>query len=321
MTKKAQLELGLVTEERIADVQNPTETGSPKSMRIPEGFTLVKAADPRNGWYSVAPHGAGLLLISQPAQRYLNEAKAARKFAPQMKSGEWRPTGQPVILDEQMQLLDGQGRMRACQIAGVPFVTYVVFDSKRAYFPMLDLVEPRSAANTLQLLQVKNTALLASICKLAVTVDVLKLAPASQSSSPVSNNQVLDYYQRHKQELLDIFEDVAETAPDWRRAVTGIIAPSVLLFVYYLGKRISPEKAFSFLTGVVTGANLSKTSPALQLRNIHQGKVARYSVNIQLALAIKAMNLMLLGREVKCLRWSSSTEEFPRLVSINGERE
>jgi hypothetical protein len=295
---------------------------SRKQEWIPDGFTLAKPADPRNGYYTVTPAGAAAVRAKQPSQRHLSENKAARRFAPAMKSGTWMPTGQPIIFDEKCELLDGQGRMRAGEIAGVPFVTYVVFDSKRAYFPWLDIVEPRSAANTLQVDFAKNANLIAAIIKSAIQIDERKLSGAdNQGKALITNNEVLRYYENNKEELDAVISDAGSVSGTWRQDLAGVIAPSVLLYVVYAAKRIDADKARSFLAGVITGANLKPASPMLMLRNMHKGKVAKYITYIQLAFAIKSMNLHLLGRTMKMLKWAAGVEAFPRLVSALDEEE
>jgi hypothetical protein len=278
-----------------------------------------KKADPRNGWYMLTVELATWLLSTQPPQRFLRERKAQR-FAKAMLQREWQPTGQPIILDENGLLLDGQGRCRACQISGLPFPVYVIFDGKRSHFPNLDLGEARSGANTLEQLGVKHANLIAAVSRWAILIEDLgRSASYQREKIDISNATIKKYYEEHASELAELVSRAGEIAPRWRNALSGRVSPSVLLYVVYAARRISPEMADSFLEGVLTGAELKKDSPALLLREAKasRGKLTSYE---EMALAIKAMNLHLQRKTAKFIKWTAGIESFPHLIAVAEEQ-
>ena len=267
--------------------------------------------DPRDGWYVITPSIAQFLLDSQPHNRPLREIKAQR-FAEQITERQWMPNGEPIILDENGMLLDGQGRCRAVCIAGKPIETYVIHGIPRKFFPSVDIGQNRSGADTLALMGAKNYAVVSAVCRLGA----LSLRGELHSSTAtVTNTEINSFYKLNA----TVINNAMETIGHWFKKAP--LPPSILLFVYLEASKVDQDKAFEFIRGVVTGELLPNSSPMLALRQrmqVIRGRPMRS--HEKLALTIKAWNSFLLGRKTSVLRWQRSGEEkspekFPSFVT------
>ena len=269
--------------------------------------------DKRDGWYVITPVVATKLLDEQGDNRPLREQKSVR-FAEAMRTGKWNPNGETIILDERGRMLDGQGRCRACQIAGVDFETYVVFSVPRKYFPSLNTGQNRNGADTLALVGTPSYVLAAAWARWQIAFDAPDMSPDKRYGRKASNQEILETVKKHKESLLATMEAANALVPGWRGAIKGILAPAILLYVYGELRRLAPDRADAFFLGVVTGTNLSAKSPMLVLRYRLQPTVAGNTGGgiLRMALTIKAALAFLANRPISILKWLPG-EGFPVL--------
>jgi hypothetical protein len=83
-------------------------------------------------------------------------------LAGQMKAGKWMCNGEPIILDEDGQLLDGQHRLWAVMESGVNVKTMVTRGISRAAFATIDTGYARTSANVLGMSGEQNVTVLAA---------------------------------------------------------------------------------------------------------------------------------------------------------------
>jgi hypothetical protein len=105
------------------------------------------------GWHDINPElAAKLLRRNRPGANRKIDYGTVAFYGSQMKRGDWKPTGQPVIFDDQEHLVDAQHRLYGCLLSGVSFKTYVLTGVEHfpGIFAYLDSVRPRTAATALQ---------------------------------------------------------------------------------------------------------------------------------------------------------------------------
>lgn len=279
-----------------------------------------KEHDVRDGWYVIDPYLAGTLLSNQPRNRGLKESKATR-FANEMKEGNWKSNGEPIILDEEGKLLDGQGRMRACQISGKAVEVYVIHGIPRSFFPSLDRGQLRTGADTLTIQNFKDATVAASIARLAILYEMGKSLTGNER---VENFLIEKYAKKNR---LEIESAISFCIPHTRQCP---VAPSMVGFILYRTRRIDMEKANIFATGVLTGASLPSDSPALVLRNRMmslKGETYKLGSGEKLAFIIKSWNAYITGKPMLILKWNKKAagkrraESFPRILNSAGEEQ
>ena len=79
-----------------------------------------------------------------------------RRYATDMKAGNWKLNGQPIIFDVNNILKDGQNRLMACITANKPFETIVVRGVEVDTFDSIDTGHKRNMADMFEAAQIPN---------------------------------------------------------------------------------------------------------------------------------------------------------------------
>jgi hypothetical protein len=105
-----------------------------------------------DGWQTITPQIAENILRRNPPGINRKPALSTiHYYARQMKAGEWKRTGQPIILSDKGDLLDGQHRAWAGYLSNRAFDNYVVTEVPHFenIFAYIDNGKPRSAKDAL----------------------------------------------------------------------------------------------------------------------------------------------------------------------------
>lgn len=269
--------------------------------------------DSRNGWYEVSPADAGELLEGRPRNRNLSEHKA-EQIAKRIVAKRWKANGESIILDNKGRILDGQHRLRACQIAGMPIKVYVVYVPLAAG-PVFDTVDTgwaRNAAHRFAAEGVENYVLKAAIVALEARYQAI--LAGTQRSMKVDHDAALQAYKAEPGEYDFAAHVAALNSPKLR----GRISPSILgLISLHAARSNQHEQATSFWESVANGANLAPSNAALHLRNLVTvglgSKTAKYDNRRMLALTIKAWVMYREKKAVRMLKWDAEREAYPSL--------
>jgi hypothetical protein len=169
-----------------------------------------------DGWNTVTPQMAeNLLRRNPPGNNRQVSLAAVDYYARQMKTDQWKPTGQPIILSDESVLLDGQHRLWAGYLSNVPFDTYVVtnvphFENMFAY---IDNGKVRTATDALATAGVNGlSAVVAAAVRLSgkydadaigvmrskkverpTPVEILQFAKANPTLSQAAHLQIGEY--------------------------------------------------------------------------------------------------------------------------------
>ncbi len=207
-------------------------------------------------------------------------------------------------------LLDGQHRCAAAVKTGVPFTAIVVRGLPDEVFDTLDVGPSRSLGQVLsERGERSGFALAAALHKLWLYDEGTPTLHTRRGSHA---------------ELIQVLE----TNPNLRDSVhlcvskgRDIVPGSAGAVTHYLAAKLDASKAEEFVIGLGEGANLSKESPVLALRELlrrNQGNQRKRLGEVdKWAVTIKAMNAYLEGRSVRQLVWRhGSNEPFPRLLGM-----
>ena len=242
----------------------------------------------KDGWYEIDQTGAVEILSTRRVKnRPLSEAKAA-SYAAEMTAKRWAKNGEPLIFDVKMRLLDGQHRLRAVVLSGIPLVTYCIFDVEQSVFDTMDQGKARTGSDIAAIRGLKNYSLAAAITGL--------LVKSRDGQDPVNPAKHLwgwvydDYVTRNR----GVLEESAAFVTKFRKELKPIITLSLAGYVYHVGRAQNPETAPTFIEQLATGANLTKKSAVLYLRNrlmtpvsgksaplVHLGRFAVYNLTVK----------------------------------------
>lgn len=257
----------------VFDLANPR----PKDLlALVETFEVASKASPdsgklpvKTGWNDISPTTAVNLLMR-------NRAGANRKvdpatvfyYAQQMAKGEWKPTGQPSLIDKNGVLQDGQHRLYAGLISGVTFKSFVVTDVEPIpnLFAYIDNSRPRTAATALQ--TAGHNGVSSSIVKVIKIGEEIKAGIYNPSGaeklprlSPVEVLALVEHYPNARRAA-------RSAASDWAEAVEYLGNRRDI--VGYLGMRIidlhSEDVADDFFEEIMSTVERTADDPIAALR-------------------------------------------------------
>jgi len=191
----------------------------------------------KTGWNDIPPAIAlNLLRRNRPgANRPLNPSTVFY-YAHQMARGDWKKTGQPILIDNEGHLLDAQHRMYAVLVSGATINSYVIVDieNQPGLFAYIDNAATRTPAAALQTAGFNGVA--------SVIVKVIKFAEEVRQG--VYDTSGLDQLQRlSPAEILSLAKNYPNAqrasrsaASDWSDASEYLSGRKDI--VAYVGMRI-----------------------------------------------------------------------------------
>lgn len=117
---------------------------------------------------TITPHTAKAMLDKNQNNRHPQKRYIAQ-FARDMKSKDWRVTGDPIKFDTAGNLIDGQHRLMACIESGANFETYIAYGLDPETKDVVDTGKSRSGRDVLQMHGVPNSAHTATTLRLLIT--------------------------------------------------------------------------------------------------------------------------------------------------------
>ena len=226
-----------------------------------------------------------------------------KALAKEMLRGTWKVNGDTICLNGS-KLIDGQHRLAAVALSGVPITSLVVEGLPSDVFDTKDVGKRRSAADTLGTRGEQNA------CRLAASLVMIDRYVTCRMGRSV------EYSNTEIEELLEKYPE-ARNSVQTSTATKGLIFPSVLDACHYLFSRKDPELADEFVAKVLRGTGLEEGTPWYVLRErlvSNSLSKAKLSRTYMMALCIKAWNHARAGNKVKALRWredGKAVESFP----------
>lgn len=256
----------------------------------------------------ITPDRAARDLAAMDALKSNFRARSKRRvdfLAKDMSLGRWDPNGETVKFNEAGLCVDGQHRLAACVLAGVPFTTLVAYNVKSDL--NIDGGVQRKFSDYLASIGDKNTFALQGAIRLIWLYQNGALRDRFSQASPTFTD------------LLNTLNanPAARNAIDATYPVRKLIPPSPAAFAYFVTKGKHGDLADKFFSALASGEGLGKDDPILRLRDRlsdnRRAKAKLHRTEI-LALMIKAWNLWLAGRLSKTLAWRGvgpNPEAFP----------
>jgi hypothetical protein len=246
---------------------------------------------------------------------------AIKRYSADMQIDQWNPeTAETIKFETQERpligrhLVDGQNRLHACEVPGVPFRVYVARGVARESFAYIDGGERRS---------------LRDVLRISGEPDAMALTPALKwlcqwDSENRRITSAIVTTQRARRLL--------ESDPAIRKSVTkakvvkesGLLGVGLAGFLHRIFSKHDPKLADRFIDVIATGAGLESDDPFLLLRQRlieNKGSRKKHPQKDLIALAIKAWNAKRAGRKVKLLRYNHRSEDMPILEPAIAERE
>lgn len=256
---------------------------------------------------------ARAILEQNTRNRPLNQARLAT-LVRAMENGDFTFNGESVQIAADGTLLNGQHRLTAITLSKARVPLLVVRGLPVETQETIDTGLPRSFADALAIRGEKFATLLA-----ATTGFVWRMrtagVPYHGAKVPQPSPQELAVCLAANPDI----RDALAIGDRMRRSGVPLEAPAAAGLFYLTAER-APETAARFFDRLADGVGLSATDPILALRNFliaDRAKKRRSSAAYRCAVAIKAWNAFVQGREIKTLRWATkgkNAEAFPTLM-------
>jgi hypothetical protein len=279
------------------------------------------------GWIEITPALAvSLLRRNRPGANRKVDPATVFYYANQMAHGQWQATGQPILIDAEGKLQDGQHRLLAVLISSTTTKSFVVTDIAPIpnLFAYIDNSRPRTAATALQTAGYNGVA--SAITKVVTIGEQVRLGVFNPTGitklprlSPIDMLGLIGNYPNAQ-------KAARSAASDWEPVVAYIGGRKDI--VGYLGMRItdlhSEELADDFFGEIVDNTERAPDHPIAALRKeIDKDRKAEKPLkkHHMLAALIKAFNAWRKGESLG-RRWMLQVnEDFPTLDGPDPEVE
>lgn len=259
---------------------------------------------------TITPELAKAYLSSRNKRNRNVRKSAAVKYARDMKEGRWTLTGQAIIFDRNGLLIDGHHRLTAAAEHGATFQSIVIRGVEPTVVTDIDGGRSRTASDMAQMDGVTDPALKSAIASMIILHERHGIENLKHGEKQPTKAEIVAG--------LRVMTDL-DVCCSRARMTRKLLAGSIAGFCYHVFRQQHREKADLFWEELETGANLSKHSPALHLRNRlsedRKGKAKLPKLEI-IALMFKAWSAYRQGQKVKTLMWrtnGASPEPFPQI--------
>lgn len=222
----------------------------------------------------VTPKQAAAMLSNNDGNRRL-DPKRVRKYAAEIKKGQWKTTGDTIKLASNGRVLDGQHRLAAIVEAGTAVTVAIAEGVDEKVFDVLDSGKARTSGDVLKIAGVKSSTATATLARTLILLDA-GIDPAdSHNGSVVSKTDILEFALANEAALLaavqignNVYNRVGGNWTGWSSFA-------------YRTAAVDPEGLAEFIDGVVSGAGLAHGDPRLGLRNhLAQRKPANRATSV-----------------------------------------
>lgn len=231
---------------------------------------------------------------------------------PALKEGRWVINGETIKFRWNGELDDGQTRLTACVMTGIPITTYVAFGLPDGTFETTDRGTRRKVSDDLGAQGEKNTAMLAAVLSLLKQEEEGRLQEISAGRRTFLTPVLLDVLGRHPNVR-------SYTGNSKQYSKRYILQPRLATFCVYRFETTDQETARQFFDSLETGIGFSAGDPVCLLRNRLMDDLrskAKLPDHEKLALTIKAWNYKRRGEKIKYLKWTSdgkTPEPYPTI--------
>jgi hypothetical protein len=205
----------------------------------------------------------------------------------EIKNGNWQLNGQPIVIADNEQILDGQHRLFAIIEAGIPIESMVVYGITPEAFKTIDTGAVRTGADALCLYFHDSPAYIIKAAATAVQWCHRFDLGVMHGKIKLSNTDVIDYVEKHKS-LLQCAETLASFPAESRPLSLGCGTA-----LYEMFSRRHQEQAERFMRRLYSGEELIRSDVEYILRSAFirdAEKMARYSLAIRMRMVIKGWN-------------------------------
>ena len=262
---------------------------------------------------TVTVERAEALLGNNPHNRRIMK-NVVERYARDMAAGEWQVGAGAIVVGANGELFDGQHRLSACVLAGVPFQTVLYEDAEEAARDHIDENRPRGQHDRFERHGEVNSRNLAAAVRMGWLWK--HHSPFERTQTP-SGAESAHWLERNP----SIREAVTDAYPFRKNLACAVSGMAPLIHQLRL---VEPVLSAEFLTQVETGESLVHGDPALALRNwllaqqLGSKQTARRALPaVYMHVWLKCWNAFVVERTLKLAKFVS-TDPFPPVLDSDG---
>jgi len=188
-------------------------------------------------------------------------------YKSQMAQGKWKENGEPIIIDKNGIIKDGQHRLLAVKATGHMFKIPIITGVEPDVMDTIDTGTNRSAGDVLELNGFNDSVLMASLSKLILNG---KISTRSSHHAKISNADILNFAKSKKEYLEKICNEARKINA---LELIKVLSPSYC--GYYLYKYGCNQQTIDFLkmiTGTLREPNTATDYVFQKLAKAKEGK-------------------------------------------------
>lgn len=278
---------------------------SPSELKV--RLKMFQAKSPEPEVVTISPDEAFVMLNEHNAFNRPVDWNTVSYYKQQMLAGLWQINGEPVIISDQGDLLDGQHRLYACYESGVPLKTILVKGISKAAFRTINTGKKRSVRDifTIDALQKGDTTGLAGTLGAAAGIVI-------EYERGWIKKKGTDGCKVSPQEKLKFVEQTPKLV-EWVKRAREKESPikrysSIIAAIAFMGSHKYEMKAGMFVDGVMSGAMLEHRNPMLTLHQKFAKSEERFRRWEKIAYAILAWNKLVVNERVTLLKLPQDSE-------------
>ena len=221
-----------------------------------------------------------------------------RRYATDMKAGNWKLTGESIKFGTDGMLKDGQNRLSACIQAGVPFGTHVVFGIDPEVFANMDRGKNRNPSDVFHIAQISYPSDTSATVRWLILLD----SGEAKARTTFQPDHLLREYGSLDAAQLEACVKIARKIKSLIKQPVGPLAA-----MYYLARQKNAQKADEFFKKWANGEphpiQQKLTKKIMKMASDNNGRV--HDV-VRTALLVQAWNHFVKGQKgaMTKLDWS-----------------
>ena len=212
-------------------------------------------------------------MTKELAKDYLSRNHQNRKvnnatlnfYKQQMINGSWKENGEPIIIDADGVIKDGQHRLLAVKETGIPYTVPVISQVNTDVMDTIDTGKNRSASDVLQLEGFKYSTLLAASIK---SILLGKYSDGSSHHRKISNADILIFAKDYKSYLYELVNKALNISS---LQISRVLSDSQIIF--YLDKYNPTEKTELFLQSILGIKRKPKSATDYVYRKLYKASI------------------------------------------------
>lgn len=239
----------------------------------------VTRMKPKVSVVTVTPKDAARWLEANGKNRSVRP-RLVDAYARDMENGNWQLTGEAVKFAVDGSLLDGQHRLAAVVASGCSVDMLVVRGLTHEAQEVMDSGAKRLAADALHLRGYKQTALLASMARMGLIIEIGGYGSLGHNSQTYTTTEIADFVAEHP--ALAEFARIAAPIANQMDC-----APTVVGYAMWRLHGIDSEAASEFFDKASTKVGLDASDPVLSMvRRFAEARRHREHLSHQASLSI-----------------------------------